>query len=85
MTTAGRSLVDPNARWWEFPVPSATPRPENVQYECETTLGVPNLANCEGALFQYIQSGNIDIEPGQPVIKTAGKLDPYILYHPLKR
>ena len=68
------SLLDPgHERWWQYPVEPPTPIPINVKYACDETLGSPNIANCEAALYEFVQSGDVTIDPAYgPMIKVTG-------------
>ena len=60
-------------RWWEFPAEPPTPIPVNVKYACDATLGNPSMANCEAALYEFIQSGDVILDPALgPIIKVSG-------------
>ena len=60
-------------RWWQYPIEPPTPIPVNVVYACDETLGSPSTANCEAALYEFIQSGDVTLDPTLgPIIKTAG-------------
>ena len=62
-------------RWWQYPIEPPTPIPINVKYTCEETLGSPSTANCEAALFEFVQSGDIVLDPTLgPIIKVTGTL-----------
>ena len=61
-------------RWWEYPVESSTPTPVNVRYTCNATLGSPSIGNCEAALYEFMHSGDVILDPASgPIIKTSGK------------
>ena len=68
------ALLHPDhPRWWEFPAVPPTPIPVNVKYACDATLGSPNMANCEAALYEFIQSGDVILDPALgPIIKVSG-------------
>ena len=69
-------------RWWNFPLQPSIPEPQNVKYECDASLGDPSPANCEGALFQLINSGNVTVDPAAgPIIKTSGMFRVAVLRH----
>ena len=60
-------------RWWVYPIEPLTPVPNNVIYGCDASLGSPSLANCEAALYQFVQSGDVSLDPASgPVIKISG-------------
>ena len=61
-------------RWWEYSIEPPTPIPVNVDYVCDKTLGSPSTANCEAALYEFVQSGNVILDPmSGPIIKVTGK------------
>ena len=61
-------------RWWQYPVGPPTPIPINVKYACEETLGSPSTANCEAALYEFLQSGDVILDPASgPIIKISGE------------
>ena len=68
------ALLHPDhPRWWEFPAVPPTPIPVNVKYACDATLGSPSMANCEAALYEFIQSGDVILDPALgPIIKVSG-------------
>ena len=70
-----RSLLGRNhPRWWQYPIEPPTPIPVNVKYACDGTLGSPSTANCEAALFGFVQSGEVTLDPASgPIIKVTGK------------
>ena len=71
-------------RWWEYPIEPPTPIPVNVKYACDGTLGSPDTANCETALYEFVQSGNVALDPASgPIIKVAGKSS--ITSNPIRR
>lgn len=60
-------------RWWQYPVGPPTPIPVNVKYACNATLGSPSTANCEAALYEFLQSGDVTLDPASgPIIKISG-------------
>ncbi|KAL9131218.1 MAG: hypothetical protein Q9175_006826, partial [Cornicularia normoerica] len=60
-------------RWWQYPIEPPTPIPVNVKYACDGTLGSPSTANCEAALYEFIQSGDLVLDPASgPIIKVSG-------------
>lgn len=62
-------------RWWQYPVGPPTPIPVNVKYACDATLGSPSTANCEAALYEFLQSGDVILDPASgPIIKISGEL-----------
>lgn len=62
-----------HARWWEYPVEPPTPIPINVRYACDKTLGSPSIGNCEAALLEFVQRGNVVLDPmSGPIIKVIG-------------
>ncbi|CAD6593016.1 MAG: hypothetical protein ASARMPREDX12_006656 [Alectoria sarmentosa] len=62
-----------HSRWWQYPIGPPTPIPVNVKYACEATLGSPSTANCEAALFEFLQSGEVILDPASgPIIKISG-------------
>lgn len=66
-------LSSDHPRWWEFPAEPPTPIPVNVKYACDATFGSPSMANCEAALYEFIQSGDVILEPALgPIIKVSG-------------
>ena len=68
-------ISEDHPRWWEYPVGPPTPIPINVQYACDESLGSPSIANCEAALYEFVQSGDIILDPvSGPIIKVTGKL-----------
>ena len=61
-------------RWWEFPTEPPTPIPVNVKYACDEALGSPSAANCEAALYEFVQSGDVMLDPELgPIIKVTGE------------
>lgn len=61
-------------RWWQYPIEPPTPIPVNVKYTCDGTLGSPSTANCEAALYEFIQSGDLVLDPASgPIIKVSGR------------
>ena len=63
-----------HSRWWQYPIGPPTPIPVNVKYACEATLGSPSTANCEAALFEFLQSGEVILDPASgPIIKISGE------------
>ena len=70
------ALLKPDhPRWWELPSEPPTPIPVNVKYACDATLGSPSIANCEAALYEFIQSGDVTLDPALgPIIKVSGRL-----------
>lgn len=67
-------LVRDHPRWWQYPIEPPTPIPVNVEYTCDETLGSPSTANCEAALYEFVQSGDVTLDPASgPIIKIAGK------------
>lgn len=61
-------------RWWQYPVEPPTPIPVNVKYTCDETLGSPSTANCEAVLYEFVQSGDVILDPASgPIIKVTGK------------
>lgn len=69
------SLIGRNhPRWWQYSIDPPTPVPVNVKYSCDETLGSPSTGNCEAALYEFVQSGDVTLDPALgPVIKLAGK------------
>lgn len=68
-------LLQDHPRWWEFPVEPPTPIPLNVKYACDEALGSPSTANCEAVLYEFVQSGDVTLDPASgPIIKVSGKL-----------
>ena len=61
--TRDMSITEPYLRWWEFPLQSLAPNPPNVRYTCDKVLGSPSRGNCEAALYNMIQSGNVKLDP----------------------
>ena len=60
-------------RWWELPAVPPTPIPVNVKYACDATLGAPSIANCEAALYEFIQPGDVILDPvSGPIIRVSG-------------
>ncbi|KAF6226016.1 hypothetical protein HO173_012606 [Letharia columbiana] len=60
-------------RWWQYPVEPPTPIPVNVKYACDETLGSPSTANCEAVLYEFVQSGDVILDPASgPIIKVIG-------------
>ena len=60
-------------RWWEYPIGPPTPVPINVKYACDEALGRPSVANCEAALYEFVQSGDVMLDPELgPIIKVIG-------------
>lgn len=69
-------------RWWQYPLEPLSPSPINVKYECNASLGKPSIGNCEAALFELVQSGNVVLDPAVgPIIYTAGKSGCFILMY----
>ena len=70
-----RSLIDDDhSRWWQYSIEPPTPIPVNVKYACDKTLGSPSIANCEAALYEFVQSGDVILDPvSGPIIKVTGK------------
>ena len=68
------ALLSPeHPRWWEFPAVPPTPIPVNVKYACDATLGSPSMANCEAALYEFLESGDVILDPALgPIIKVSG-------------
>ena len=63
-----------HSRWWQYSIESPTPIPVNVNYTCDKTLGSPSIANCEAALYEFVQSGDVILDPmSGPIIKVTGK------------
>ena len=61
-------------RWWQFPIGPPTPIPINVKYSCDERLGSPSTANCEAALYEFVQSGDVVLDPvSGPIIKIVGR------------
>ena len=61
-------------RWWEYHVGPPTPIPLNVKYACDEALGSPSVANCEAALYEFVQSGEVTLDPELgPIIKVTGE------------
>ena len=61
-------------RWWQYPIEPPTPIPINVKYDCDETLGSPSIANCEAALYDLVQSGDVTLDPmSGPIIKVTGE------------
>ena len=68
-------IYEEHPRWWEYPVGPPTPIPINVQYACDERFGSPRIANCEAALYEFVQSGDLTLDPvSGPIIKVAGRL-----------
>ncbi len=62
-------------RWWQYPIKPPTPIPVNVKYACDSALGSPSTANCEAALYEFVESGDVIIDPvSGPIIKVTGKI-----------
>lgn len=70
-----KSLLElEHSRWWQYPIEPATPIPVNVKYVCDEALGSPSTANCEAALYEFIQSGDVLLDPmSGPIIKVTGE------------
>lgn len=68
------SLLDQyHPRWWQYPIEPPTPIPINVKYACDERLGSPSTANCEAALYEFVQSGDVILDPASgPIIKVTG-------------
>ena len=61
-------------RWWEYRIGPPTPIPLNVKYACDEALGSPSVANCEAALYEFVQSGDVTLDPELgPIIKVTGE------------
>ncbi|CAD6588376.1 MAG: hypothetical protein ASARMPRED_003540 [Alectoria sarmentosa] len=61
-----------DTRWAREQSGPPTPIPVNVKYACEATLGSPSTANCEAALFEFLQSGEVILDPASgPIIKIS--------------
>ena len=61
-------------RWWQYPLEPPTPIPLNVKYACDKTLGSPSIPNCEAALYEFVQSGDVILDPmSGPIIKVTGE------------
>ena len=73
MVSQASRMIDQSVRWWDFPVQPSIPTPRNVEYQCDPALGKPSFASCEGALFQFLQPGNLDVNPGQSLIISSGR------------
>ena len=69
------SLIEhDHSRWWQYSIEPPTPIPVNVNYACDKTLGSPSIANCEAALYEFVQSGDVILDPTSgPIIKVTGK------------
>ena len=69
------SLLDQyHPRWWQYPIEPPTPIPINVKYACDERLGSPSTANCEAALYEFVQSGDVILDPASgPIIKVTGR------------
>ena len=64
---------DHHSRWWQYPIEDPTPVPINVKYVCDENLGSPSSANCETALYEFVQSGDVIVDPASgPIIKVVG-------------
>ena len=51
--------------------------PINVNYDCDATLGSPNVANCEAAEWTFFESGPVVLDPiAGPIIKIVGEFSP---------
>ena len=73
-TNQNSLLARDHPRWWQYPIEPPTPIPVNVKYTCDETLGSPSTANCEAALYEFVQSGDVTLDPASgPIIKIAGK------------
>ena len=60
-------------RWWQYPVEPPTPIPVNVKYACDERLGSPSNGNCEAALYEFVRSGDVILDPmSGPIIKVIG-------------
>lgn len=61
-------------RWFQYPIEPPTPVPINVKYACDEKLGSPSTANCEAALYEFVQSGDVTLDPASgPIIKVTGR------------
>ena len=61
-------------RWWQYPIEPPTPIPVNVKYACDAKLGSPSTGNCEAALYEFLQSGDVTLDPvSGPIIRVAGE------------
>ena len=68
------SLREDHRRWWQYTVEPPTPIPVNVKYVCDATLGSPGTADCEAALYEFVQLGELTLDPmSGPIIKVTGK------------
>ena len=64
---------DHHPRWWQYPIGPPTPIPINVKYVCDEKLGSPSSGNCEAVLYEFVQSGDVILDPALgPIIKVAG-------------
>ena len=60
-------------RWYEFKMGPVNPKPINVKYRCDASLGKPSTANCENVLYDFTESGPVVLDPASgPLIKTSG-------------
>ena len=67
-------IYQDHPRWWQYSIEPPTPIPINVNYACDKTLGSPSTANCEAALYEFVQSGDVVLDPvSGPIIKVSGK------------
>ena len=75
-----RSLIfQDHPRWWQYSIEPPTPIPVNVDYACDKTLGSPSTANCEAALYEFVQSGDVVLDPvSGPIIKVSGKTPDFV-------
>lgn len=64
---------DHQSRWWQYPIGPPTPIPINVNYVCDEKLGSPSSGNCETVLYEFVQSGDVILDPALgPIIKVVG-------------
>ena len=80
-TNQGSLSIRDHPRWWQYPIEPPTPIPVNVKYTCDETLGSPSTGNCEAALYEFVQSGDVTLDPASgPIIKIVGKSPEVHLY-----